>query len=88
MNTMDDYLEFLIESYTATTTKRGRSQKIKSTTGLIGVSLARKKNDPMYIRMMYHKHMYMKLKEQLQKKYKSKATVLARQRANEYKKED
>ena len=88
MNTMDDYLEFLIESYSSTTTKRGRTQKIKSTTGLIGVSLARKKNDPMYIRMMYHKHMYMKLKEQLQKKYKSKASVLARQRANEYKKED
>lgn len=81
---IEEYLQLLNESYTSTITKRGRQQKIKSTAGIIGISLARQKDDPLYKRMMYHKHMYMKLKEQLQKKYKSKANVIARQKANSY----
>lgn len=83
---IEKYLDFLNESYSTTVTKRGRQQKIKTTAGSIGVSLARKKNDPLYKKMIYQKHMYMKTKEQLQKKYKSKANVLARQRATTFKK--
>lgn len=80
------YEEFLDESYGSTMSKRGRTQKIKSTAGAIGVSLARQKDDPLYKRMMFHKMMYKKYKEQVQRKYKSKANQLARQKANVYKK--
>jgi hypothetical protein len=86
MTIIERYLSFLTESYTTSLTKRGRQQKIKTTAGAIGVSLARKKNDALYRKMIYQKHMYMKTKEQLQKKYKSKANVLARQRASTFKK--
>ena len=86
MSDLDKYLEELNESYTSTLSKRGRNQKIKSTAGVMGVKLARQKNDPLYKKMMYYKHLYMKTKEQLQKKYKSRANVLARQRATTFQK--
>ena len=85
MNIIDEYLKSILnESYTSSTIKRGRQQKLKSTAGRIGVSLAKKKDDPLYKKMIFHKHMYMKYKEELQKKYKSKANTLARQRASNY----
>jgi hypothetical protein len=41
---INNYLkEICNEAYTSTITKRGRAQKIKTTAGAIGVSLARKK---------------------------------------------
>ena len=82
-----EYLfSILDESYTSTNTKRGRAQKTKSTAGAIGVSLARKQDDPLYKRMIYYKHLYMDTKEKLQRKYKSRAMMLARQKASKYKK--
>jgi hypothetical protein len=84
---LDDYLNMLIESYSSSLTKRGRIQKTSTTAGTIGVSLARQKNDPLYKKMIYYKHMYMKTKEQLQKKYHSKALSLARKKASEYEKD-
>lgn len=84
---INDYLEKIInESYTTSLTKRSRVQKTKTAAGAIGVSLARKKEDPLYKKMIYYKHMYMKTKEQLQRKYKSRALVLARKKAMSYKK--
>jgi len=84
---LDDYLkDILDESYSSTITKRGRNQKINTTAGSIGVSLARQKDDPLYTKMMYYKHMYMKTKEQLQRKYHSKALSLARKKATNFKK--
>ena len=86
-NKIDSYLKDVFnEAYTSTVSKRGRNQKIKTTAGAIGVSLARQKDDPLYKKMMYYKHMYMKTKEQLQRKYKSRALVLARKKATTYKK--
>ena len=80
-----DYLKLLLESYSSTTTRRGRIQKTKAAAGSIGVSLAKKKDDPLYKRMIYHKQMYKKYKEQLQRKYKSKALLLARKKASAFK---
>jgi len=84
MITLKEYLNFLNESYTSTTTRRGRVQKTRAAAGAIGVSLARKKDDPLYKKMIYHKERYKDLKEKLQKKYKSKALMLARQRASSF----
>lgn len=86
MYNLQEYLNSLDESYSSTISKRGRSQKIKSTSGAIAVSLAKKKNDPLYKKMIYYKHLYMKTKEQLNRKYRSKSLVLARQKAANYKK--
>ena len=52
---VDDYLEKIIdESYTTSLTKRSRVQKTKTAAGSIGVSLARKKDDPLYKKMIYY----------------------------------
>lgn len=83
---IDDYLKSLNEAYTSSTTRRTNAQKTKSTGGSIALSLARKANDPMYDRMQLYRHMYLKLKEQIVKKYKSKSMSLARQKATKYKK--
>lgn len=80
-----DYLKLLLESYSSTTTRRGRIQKTKAAAGSIGVSLAKKKDNPLYKRMIYHKQLYKKYKEQLQRKYKSRALALARKRASTFK---
>ena len=76
MKVLDKYLDFLNESYTSTISKRTRQQKIKSSAGAIGVSLARQKNDPLYKKMMLHKQKYIQTKKQLQKKYKSKGELI------------
>jgi len=80
------YFTFLEEGYSSSITKRTRADKVRSTAGTIAVSQAKKKSDPLYKKMMYQKQMYLKTKEQLQRKYKSKALSLARQRASIYKK--
>ncbi len=73
------------EGYRTSMTKRGRQQKTKSTAGTIATSLARKRNDPQYKKMIYFKQQYIKQKKQLQQRYKSKALALARQKAQKYK---
>ena len=83
---LNNYLNFLTESYTATTMRRNRAQKTKAAAGAIGVSLARKKDDPLYKKMIYYKKLYKENKEKLQRKYKSKALSLARQKASSFKK--
>ena len=69
INILDEYLkELLNEDYSSS----------------IGTALARKKNDPLYKKMIFYKHMYLKTKEQLQKKYRSQSMTLARKKASKY----
>ena len=85
-NFLNDVLNNLnIESYSTSTVRRGRPQKLKTAAGSIGVSLARQQDDPLYKKMIFHKHMYMDYKEKLQRKYKSRALSLARKKASTYK---
>jgi len=86
MTILESYLKYIQnEGYKTSMTKRGRTQKTKSTAGTIATSLARKKNDPQYRKMIMYKQMYIKQKKQLQARYKSKAMALARQRAMKHK---
>jgi len=78
MNLIDDYLESLSESYKSSTIKRSRPQKLKSTAGSMAITLARRANDPLYKRMIKFKKMYKDIKEQIERKYKSKANTMAR----------
>ena len=83
---LDNYLTLLqSESYRPSILKRNRTHKTKSTAGVIANSLAKKQNDPLYKRMKFYRSLYMKTKEQIQRKYKSKSMNLARQRASNYK---
>jgi hypothetical protein len=87
MTLLESYLDFIQdESYSSTTFRRNRTQKTRAAAGSIAASLAKKRNDPQYRRMMYFKQQYIKQKKQLQKRYKSKAMALARQKASKFKK--
>jgi hypothetical protein len=85
MKLYQKFLFELNESYSSTISKRNRAQKTRSSAGVIAVSLARKQNDPLYRKMKLYKKLYMTNKKALQKKYKSKSNILARQRASEFK---
>jgi len=82
---IDSYLEKLSESYSSSSIRRTSANKTSSTTGSIELALARKANDPLYRKMQMYRDLYLTAKTQLKKKYKSKATALARQRASKYK---
>jgi hypothetical protein len=62
----------LIESKRTTVSKSTRKAKIARAIGSLSTSAAKKKNDPIYKMMMYHKDKYKKYKEQLMKKYSSR----------------
>jgi hypothetical protein len=85
MYILDIYLNFLNEGYSTTTSKRTRSQKTKSTAGAIVLSLGKKQNDSIYKKMMMYKKLYRTAKDQLNRKYKTKAMTMARQKASIYK---
>jgi len=86
MTTLESYLQYIqAEGYKQSMVKRGRAQKTRSTAGTVAASLARKKNDPQYKKMIYYKQQYLKQKKAVQQKYKSKAMQIARQKAQKYK---
>lgn len=72
-------------AYRTSTIKRGRAQKLGSSKGTIAISLARKKNDPLYQKMIRYKGLYKTTKNQIEKKYASKSRTLAMQKAMGYK---
>jgi hypothetical protein len=55
-----------------------RKTKIKRATGQMSTALARRKKDPMYKRMLYHKQQYLKLRDALHRRYASKVRQRAR----------
>ena len=59
-------------------TSISRQTKIKRATGVMATSVARKKNDPLYIRMKFHKKKWQEYKEQLLKKYSARVRSKAR----------
>ena len=62
---------------TSRTTIR-RSTKIKRATGQLSTVAARKKNDPLYKRMIYHRDLYYKYRAQVHKKYAPRVRSRAR----------
>ena len=81
----DNYLTSLLESYSTSSVRRSSADKLRTTTGSIELALARKAKDPLYRKMQLYRELYLSSKNQLKRKYKSKATALARQRASKYK---
>jgi len=55
-----------------------RKTKINRAVGSLSSAAAKKANDPLYKKMMFHRSQYRKYKEQLMKKYKYRVIAKAR----------
>lgn len=76
---LEDYLEVLHERPKRTTRSTiSRNTKIKRATGQMGTAMARKKNDPIYKRMIYFRDQYFKYREMIRKKYSPRVRSRAR----------
>ncbi|MCF8019893.1 MAG: hypothetical protein K9L62_10880 [Vallitaleaceae bacterium] len=79
MSVLDEYLNVLTEKPKRTTRSTiSRNTKIKRATGQMGTSMARKKNDPLYKRMVYFRDQYFKYREMIRKKYSPRVRSRAR----------
>jgi hypothetical protein len=79
MSILDEYLNVLTEKPKRTTRSTvSRDTKIKRATGQMGTSMARKKNDPLYKRMVYFRDQYFKYREMIRKKYSPRVRSRAR----------
>lgn len=76
---IDEYLDILQEAPKRTTrTAISRDTKIKRAAGILGTSMARQKNDPIYNRMVYFRDLYYKYREMIRKKYNPRVRSKAR----------
>lgn len=78
---LDNYLVYLDEIEEAKRTSRStitRQTKIKRATGQLATSMARKKNDPIYKRMIYFRTQFYKYREMIRKKYSPRVRSRAR----------
>jgi hypothetical protein len=75
---LDEYLKYLEERKRTTRTTITRQTKIKRATGQLGTAMARKKNDPLYKRMVYFRDQYYKYREMIRKKYSPRVRSKAR----------
>ena len=67
---LEEYLIILQEKPKRTSRSTiSRQTKIKRVTGQLATSMARKKNDPIYKRMVYFRTQYFKYREMIRKKY-------------------
>jgi len=79
MNPLKEYLDILNEKPKRTTRSTiSRNTKIKRATGQLGTAMARKKNDPLYKRMVYFRTNYFKYREMIRKKYTPRVRSQAR----------
>jgi len=76
---LEGYLQFLQEKPKKTTRYTiSRQTKIKRVTGQLSTTTARKKNDPMYKRMIYFRDNYFKYRNMIHKKYSPRVRSQAR----------
>jgi len=73
-----NYLDFLNEGKRTTTTRITRNTKLKRATGQLSTAAARKKNDPLYKKMIYYRNLYYKYREMIHKKYSPRVRSRAR----------
>ena len=77
--TLEEYLQFLHEKPKRTTRSTiSRQTKIKRATGQLSTTTARKKNDPMYKRMIYFRDNYFKYRNMIHRKYSPRVRSRAR----------
>lgn len=81
---MDDLLTEELEDSLSEARKRtsrttvSRKTKIKRATGQLSTASARRRNDPLYKRMIYYRERYYKYRAQIHKKYSPRVRSKAR----------
>ncbi len=75
---LDNYLETLQEAKRTSRSTVTRQTKIKRATGQLASVEARKRNDPAYKRMIYHRKLYYKYRDQVHRKYSPRVRSKAR----------
>ena len=76
---IEEYLQYLQEKPKRTSrTTIKRATKIKRATGQLSTVTARKKNDPMYKRMIYFRDQYFKYRDMIHRKYSPRVRSRAR----------
>jgi len=79
MTFIDEILQQVQETPKRTTRSTvTRQTKINKATGLLSSVEARKKNDPMYKRMIYFRNEYFKYRDMIHKKYSPRVRTKAR----------
>ena len=68
----------LNEAKRTTRTTVSRATKIKRATGQLASIEARKRNDPIYKRMIYYRDLYFKYRSMIHKKYSPRVKTRAR----------
>lgn len=77
---IEEYLNYLEEKPKRTSrTSVSRQTKIKRATGQLASIEARRRNDPVYKKMVYYRELYFKYREMLHKKYSPRVRSKARQ---------
>ena len=74
----DMYFEILDEAKRTSVGKFTRQAKIKRATGALAHGVAKKRNDPMYKKMVFHRDKYRALRDKITKKYSSRVRSRAR----------
>jgi len=75
---IQEYLDFLQERKRTTVSRSTRAAKIKRATGSLASAAAKKKNDPAYKKMVFHKKMWKKYKDMVMRKYAPRVRSQAR----------
>jgi len=72
------YLTKIQEAKRRSISTISRQAKIARATGSMAAAVAKKKNDPLYKKMIYHKSMWKKYKNQVMRKYSARVRAQAR----------
>ena len=77
---LDTLTEYLLNETPKRTSRStmSRNTKIKRATGQLGTAMARRKNDPLYKRMVHFRTQYYKYREMIRKKYSPRVRSKAR----------
>lgn len=75
---IDEYLEEIQEAKRTSRTTISRQTKIKRATGQLASVAARKRNDPLYKRMVKYRELYYKYRAMLHAKYSPRVRSKAR----------
>ena len=77
-NLKEELDESLEEGKRTTRTTVTRQTKIARATGQMASAVGRKRNDPLYKKMIYYRELYYKYREALHKKYSPRVRSAAR----------
>lgn len=68
-------------AFTSSVTRNTRQAKISRLSGAMAVKIAREKKDPMYVKLVKYRKLYLETKKRIQQKYGMKGLQAARQKA-------